>query len=144
MEKLLIYTKKDIDLKYLDFIKQGVVNNKFAFIYQNEVDFFSDMESLAKKIQNKEIDRIIVLDEFGSLPFMILSKFKKIVVAQISDYHSAKMTIKHNNSNVLSLGYKILAKENLLNIINSYLNSKFEAGRHMVRINMLENLLEEE
>ncbi|WP_084676598.1 RpiB/LacA/LacB family sugar-phosphate isomerase [Spiroplasma taiwanense] len=57
------------------------------------------------------MNRVIFIDDYGTLPFLIMAKNKGIVVAQISDFHSSRMTIQHNNPNVLSLGYKIIAKK---------------------------------
>ncbi|AHI53019.1 RpiB/LacA/LacB family sugar-phosphate isomerase [Spiroplasma culicicola] len=144
MEKVIIHINKNIDDVYKHYLLENIKNDNFDIIFEESKNEFSDYLQLVKKLQLKEISRVIVIDEFGSLPFMVIAKHKSIVVAQISDFHSARMTIQHNNSNVLSLGFKILAKESMVDIINSYFAAHFEAGRHMVRINMLENLLEGE
>ncbi|QEH61470.1 galactose-6-phosphate isomerase subunit LacA [Spiroplasma chinense] len=144
MEKIVISYANKIEKAYIEHIKNNVKNKNFELIYEENSGSVEEYLELVKKIQNKEIGRVISIEEFGTLPFMVMAKNKGIVVAQISDHHSSRMTIQHNNSNVLSLGYKIMAKENMVDIIETYLGAHFEAGRHMVRINMLENILEGE
>jgi ribose 5-phosphate isomerase B len=49
----------------------------------------------------------------------------------------AELTRKHNDANVLALGGRILAAEEALNIVNAFLNTEFEGGRHQRRVDML-------
>ncbi|ALD66811.1 RpiB/LacA/LacB family sugar-phosphate isomerase [Spiroplasma cantharicola] len=144
MENIIIYINKKIDKEYKKYLLENIKSKNFTITFQEEKDMFSDLNELANKLSLKELQRVIVIDDFGTLPFMIMAQKKGVVVAQVSDYHSGRMTIEHNNSNVLSLGFAIIAKENMMDVINVYLNATFEAGRHMVRINMLENILEGE
>lgn len=143
--KVTIFFAKNLESSYKNYIKTNICDfdSKYIFNYLEEKNAVQDYLTIAKKIEINEINRAIIIDEYGSLPFMIMAKNKKNIVAQISDYHSARMTIQHNNSNVLALSYKCISKENMISIINVYLNAQFEGGRHMIRINMLDILLED-
>ena len=54
-----------------------------------------------------------------------------------TDTYMAKMTRKHNDSNVLCLGERVIGKGLALDIVESWLKTEFEGGRHLNRINMI-------
>lgn len=103
----------------------------------------NECKQLMKAFQNKKVDRAIVLDDYGVGSFMYLSKFPHMVVAEISDEHSAIMTTGHNNSNVITLATKVITKEQIVNISKYFLKSKFEGGRHFSRLDMLDEISKE-
>ena len=49
----------------------------------------------------------------------------------------ASLSRKHNNANVLALGGRIITEEIAKAIVSEFLNTKFEEGRHLVRINKI-------
>ena len=51
----------------------------------------------------------------------------------------AELTRKHNNSNVLCIGAKFTDKNTIENIVKTFITTKFEGGRHLERIKMIEN-----
>ncbi|MDE7433655.1 MAG: RpiB/LacA/LacB family sugar-phosphate isomerase [Mycoplasmoidaceae bacterium] len=75
---------------------------------------------------------------------MYLSKHKGIVVAEINDEHSARMTTEHNNSSILTFGTKISTVHQMKKMIDKFLAASYEGGRHKVRIDMMDTLLEKE
>jgi galactose-6-phosphate isomerase len=133
-EKIGLYVKNDPALaqEIRGFLEHS--KDKEVIIYPSD---FESLVKLGHDLSKQEISRGIAIDEYGNLPFMVLPKIKNVVCAQISDSYSAHMTMEHNGSNALALGYKLLTKENMLQILNLYLDEKFAAGRHMVRINMM-------
>lgn len=108
-----------------DFIEAIILNYK-KYIYKNKNC------------------KMIIIDDFGILPFMVVSKLPLSIVAELEDEHSAYMTMSHNNSNVITLGSSILGLNLLLTIVDKYLFAKYEGGRHKVRIDMLDRMLEKE
>ncbi|GHU47230.1 galactose-6-phosphate isomerase subunit LacA 2 [Bacilli bacterium] len=103
--------------------------------------FINNCDELIKNIQTKNIERGIVIDDYGILPFMYIAKTKGIVVAEISDEHSARMTCEHNNATVLSFGSEISTMHQIKNMVQSFLNAQYEGGRHQVRIDMMNTLM---
>ena len=65
------------------------------------------------------------------------NKIKGIRAAQCTDTFSAKMTRRHNNSNVLTLGGRILGPELAKEIVDAFLTNEFEGGRHQTRIDKI-------
>ncbi len=82
--------------------------------------------------------RVIFLDEDAIFPFMYLSKVHKLVVATITDVYSAYMTPLHNNTKVIIIPTNIIADNLICKLSKYFIDAKFEAGRHMVRIDMLD------
>lgn len=107
-------------------------------------DILVECKKVQLAIKNKQIDRAIVIDDYGIVPFMYLSKNKNFVVAEIADEHSAIMTADHNGSNILSFGSKISTPDIICNMAILFLNKKYSGGRHQSRIDMMNDLLVKE
>ncbi len=71
---------------------------------------------------------------------MAANKVKGVRCALAWDLRSARLSREHNNANVLSLGQRMVAIEEVLEIIELWLNTKFEGGRHQARIDMLDSI----
>lgn len=125
--------KKEIDKLFID-LKIEVINVKGKDAYEKSYE-------LGKIVLAKKADKGIVIDDNGSLPFMVIGKMSGSIVAQITDEHSAHMTSEHNGANVISIGADNASKQTIINIITKYINTPFAAGRHMVRTDMLDKML---
>ena len=106
-----------------------------------EYDIFDISVKAAKLVSDKKIDRAIIIDDYAQDSFIITSKFKHNVVAPVYEDYTAELTTEHNNTNIICLGGKLLAPEYMKSLIETFLDSTFEAGRHLVRTDMLEELL---
>ena len=69
---------------------------------------------------------------------MMANRFKGIRAACLSDKFSAEMTRKHNNSNVLCFGARVINEALAKEIVDIWLETEYEAGRHQKRIDMLD------
>ena len=65
---------------------------------------------------------------------MAANKVKGIRCAHVTDAFSAEMTRKHNDANVLALGARITSKEDCVKFVDIFLNTNFEGGRHLTRL----------
>ena len=65
------------------------------------------------------------------------NKIKGIRAALCSDTFSARMTRMHNDSNILCLGERVIGQGLALDIVDTWLNTGFEGGRHQKRIDMI-------
>lgn len=68
------------------------------------------------------------------------NKHKGIRAACCENTFSARMTRQHNDSNVLCLGARVLGIELVHDMIDLFLTTEFEGGRHQNRVNMLNDL----
>lgn len=68
------------------------------------------------------------------------NKVKGVRCALCTNKLMAEMTRKHNDSNVLALGGRILDKETAFEIVDVWLNTEFEGGRHQRRVDLLNEM----
>ena len=92
----------------------------------------------AKKIINGEADRGILVCGTGIGMSITANKFKGIRAALCGDTFSARATRAHNNSNILCLGERVIGLGLAIDIVNIWLNTEYEGGRHQKRIDMIE------
>lgn len=107
---------------------------------EEKLDFVDATNRVAEVIENKNFDRGIVIDQYGTGSFMVANKHKGIICANIFDEHSAKMTIRHNNTSMITIGSGIVGIKLAEKIAETYLGSEYDGGRHQVRIDMLNKL----
>ena len=68
------------------------------------------------------------------------NKIDGIRCANLSDTYSAAKCVEHNNCNVISIGGRTVGVEIAFEIVDRYLESKFEGGRHKNRVDKIMNL----
>ena len=68
------------------------------------------------------------------------NKVKGIRASHCTDTYSARMTVQHNNSNILCLGERVTGTGLALDIVDAWLDAKFEGGRHQKRIDLIEEI----
>lgn len=85
-------------------------------------------------------DRGILICGTGIGISIAANKVKGIRAAAVSDYYSAKYTRLHNDANVLCLGARVVGDEYALELVNVFLNTEFEGGRHQRRIDLITDL----
>lgn len=107
----------------------------------DEVDFVDSADRVCKGILNKEGDRGILIDEYGVGSFMSANKHKGIICAEVSDEHSAMMTISHNNTSIIAMGSGIVGNKLAECMVDAYLNENYAGGRHQIRVDMLNKML---
>lgn len=66
------------------------------------------------------------------------NKIKGIRACTATDSYSAEMARKHNNANILCLGQRVIGTGLAINIVDTFLNAKFDGERHLKRIIMIE------
>ena len=122
-ENIKIFLKK----KKYSFIDLGPKNN-------NRVDYPIYAHAVAKKVKkNKNYIGILVCGS-GMGMNITANKHKNIRAAQCYNAKSTKLSRLHNDSNIITLGSRLLSKKNALNCVGIFLKTKFEGGRHLIRI----------
>ncbi|GAA0109477.1 galactose-6-phosphate isomerase subunit LacA [Clostridium tertium] len=134
------------DYKSKDFknsIKLYLIENGYEVIDKSQgkdLDFYESSKLLAESILNHEVDKGIVIDEYGTGSFNVCTKHKGIVCAQVADEHSAKMTRDHNNTSIIAIGSKVTSLEIARKIVDGFILSNYSGGRHQIRIDMLNKM----
>ena len=103
-------------------------------------DFVDVTLAVAKEVKQAEDNLGIVIDAYGAGPFMVATKIKGMVAAEVSDERSAYMTRGHNNSRMITMGAQIVGDQLAKNISKGFVNGKYDGGRHQIRVDMLNKM----
>ena len=103
-------------------------------------DFVDVTLAVAKEVKQAEDNLGIVIDAYGAGPFMVATKIKGMVAAEVSDERSAYMTRGHNNSRMITMGSQIVGDQLAKNIAKGFVNGKYDGGRHQIRVDMLNKM----
>lgn len=128
-------------------------NEIIQYFIQNKIEYINfgtdslescDYPDFAYKaalaVKNKECDYGIVVCTTGIGVSIVANKVKSVRCALVTNIMQASLTKEHNNTNMLALGAKLTNKEQSLEIIQTWLNSKFEGGRHQNRVNKINEI----
>ena len=100
----------------------------------SKVDYPDYAHKVAKKVKiNKNHVGILVCGS-GIGMNIAANKHKNIRAAQCFNLKSTKLSRLHNDANIITLGSRLLSKNNALKCVNVFLSTKFEGGRHLKRI----------
>ena len=125
-----------------DVVKNFLVEEGFEVIdvTKDGQDFVDVTFAVASEVNKDEQNLGIVIDAYGAGPFMVATKIKGMVAAEVSDERSAYMTRGHNNSRMITVGAEIVGDELAKNIAKSFVNGKYDGGRHQIRVDMLNKM----
>ena len=129
---------KEVIETFLEKNGYEVVN--FGTYSKESCDYPDFIVPAVQSVAIGECDRGIILGGSGNGEAMAANKVKGVRCALAWDLRSAQLSREHNNANVLSLGQRMVAIEEVLEIIELWLNTKFEGGRHQARIDMLDRI----
>ncbi|MCB4454943.1 ribose 5-phosphate isomerase B [Leisingera sp. McT4-56] len=96
--------------------------------------------AVAELVASGECALGIVLCGTGQGIMMAANKVKGIRCGVCSDTFSAKMIRAHNNANMLSIGARVVGEGLALEIVDAFLGTEFEGGRHGTRVDMIKAL----
>ena len=132
----------DVDGNELkDYIKNYLLENGYDVIDKSEnKDFVETTYAVAQTVLADNDSLGIVFDTYGAGSFMVATKIKGMVAAEVSDERSAYMTRGHNNSRIITIGSKIVGTEVAKNIVKGFLTAGYDGGRHQIRVDMLNKM----
>lgn len=107
------------------------------------VDYPDYAKKMCSQVVNEEADLGIAICGTGVGMSIACNKVAGIRASLCSEPISADLTRRHNDSNVLCLGARIIGIELAKGIVDAYLGAEFEGGRHQKRIDKLEGGLNE-
>lgn len=106
----------------------------------SQEDFVDVTLAVAKEVNAADGNLGIVIDAYGAGPFMVATKVKGMIAAEVSDERSAYMTRAHNNSRIITMGAEIVGDELAKNIVKGFVEGHYDGGRHQVRVDMLNKM----
>lgn len=108
----------------------------FGCYSEESCDYPVIAKSVAEAVQESGIPGILVCGT-GIGMSIAANRFNGIRASHCTDTFTARMTRMHNDSNILCLGERITGIGLALDIVDIWLKTEFEGGRHLKRINML-------
>ena len=128
--------------KLKDVVKDFLVGENFEVVdvTKEGQDFVDVTLAVAAEVNKQEENLGIVIDAYGAGPFMVATKIKGMVAAEVSDERSAYMTRGHNNSRMITMGAEIVGEGLAKNIDKGFVNGKYDGGRHQIRVDMLNKM----
>ena len=94
----------------------------------------------AKAVADGECDRGILICGTGIGIGISAGKVKGIRVCTCSDVYSAELSKRHNNSNILTMGARVVGTEVAKMIAKGWLTAEFQGGRHQRRVDMIKRI----
>ena len=101
------------------------------------VDYPDYAKKLSKRIKAKKSDIGILVCGSGTGMAISANKIKKIRAAVCYNTKSTRLSREHNNANIIALGARLTNKKMSLKLVEIFLKTKFEGGRHLKRINKI-------
>ena len=119
----------------LNFLTKKKINFTDLGPYSiKSVDYPYYAHKLAKKVKKNKKNIGILICGSGTGMSIVANKHRNIRAAQCFSIKSTKLSRLHNDANVITLGSRLISKNNALKYISVFLNTKFEGGRHLRRV----------
>jgi ribose 5-phosphate isomerase B len=132
-----IRLKKEI-IKHLE--KKGIELKDFGTYSEDSCDYPDFAEKVAEEVVAKNYDLGILICGTGIGISIAANKVPGVRAALCSDTFSAHATREHNNANILALGERVVGPGLALDIVDAFLNAKFEGDRHQRRIDKISEI----
>ena len=129
--------------RYKEIIKQNLAGlghevKDFGTDSEDPVDYPLFIRPVALAVASGEAERGIVLGGSGNGEAMAANRVKGVRCALCWNTESARLARQHNDANMLSLGQRLLAEDLALEIVRVWLDTPFDGGRHLQRIQLLD------
>ena len=106
----------------------------------DSVDYPDYGIKLAEAVAEKRVQRGIVICGTGIGMSIVVNRYPGIRGTLCSDLFTAKLCREHNDSNILIMGGRVIGKGLAAEIVNTWLNTPFEGGRHQRRLDKINQI----
>ena len=102
-----------------------------------KVDYPIPGQAVGEAIAAGEIDKGVLICGTGIGISLAANKVPGIRAAVCSEPYSAKLTVEHNNANIIAMGARVVGPELAKMIVDNFFDAKFEGGRHQRRVDLI-------
>ena len=102
-----------------------------------KTDYPVQGQKVAEAIVRGEVDKGVLVCGTGIGISLAANKVPGIRAAVCSEPYSARLTVQHNNANIIAMGARVVGIELGKMIVDEFFNASFEGGRHAERVNMI-------
>ena len=129
------YIRKNVLVEYLN--KEGHNTKNYGTDTATSVDYPDFVHPVAKDIVDGNAEFGILLCGSGNGVAITANKYKEVRAALCWNKELANLARAHNNANILCIPSRFITEENLLDIVESFLKTPFEGGRHQRRVDKI-------
>jgi len=126
---------KELIKKHLE--KRGLTYKDFGTSSTESCDYPDYAHKIGEAIEGGELEMGIILCGTGNGMAITVNKYPHIRAGLAWNEDVAKLISAHNKANILVIPARFVTQEELFKIIDAYLDTPFEAGRHLERINKI-------
>lgn len=131
--------------RYKELLKQRLVElghdvKDFGTHSDDAVDYPIYIRPAAEAVARGECERGIVLGGSGNGEAIVANRVPGVRCTIAWSLESARLGRAHNNSNCLSIGERMVTEAEALAILETWLNTPFDGGRHLRRIELIDEL----
>ena len=112
----------------------GTLEHRFEELDNDDVDYPDYIHPVASDVNNKKALKGIIICGSGNGAAMTANKYKKIRAALCWNVELSKLSRLHNNANIISLPARFVTIEKAIEIVEMFLKTDYEGGRHQKRI----------
>lgn len=116
---------------------EGYKFKDFGCYSKESVDYPDFIHPVAESVNSGEYDFGIIMCGSGQGANMTANKYPDVRAALCWDLTQAKLTRLHNNANIITLPGRFVKFDIALEMVKIFLNTEFEEGRHVTRINKI-------
>ena len=129
---------KELVKSYL--ISKGLEVSDFGTGSEDPCDYPDFVIPAAKALRDGQVERAILLGGSGNGEAIAANRIQGVRCCLCLTVELAKLARMHNDSNAISLGQRIIRQDQLIEIVEAWLGTPFEGGRHIPRIEKIESL----
>ena len=129
---------KEVLKRLLDEL--GVDYRDFGANTTDSVDYPDFAADVARAVASGAYDRGVLVCGSGIGMAIVANKIPGIRAASVNDAPSARLSREHNDANVLTLGARLIDPARIREILQAFLDTPFEGGRHQRRLDKITNI----
>ncbi len=122
--------------KLLESLEHEVVD--FGTHSREPVDYPRFIRPVAESVARGECERGVVLGGSGNGEAIVANRVRTVRCAVCWNAESARLARQHNDANVISLGQRMMSLDTALELVRIWLETPFEGGRHLRRIQLID------
>lgn len=116
---------------------RGVEIEDFGTLSDESVDYPDYAAKVAEAVASGRVDYGVLVCGTGLGMAIAANKVPGIRAVAVIDMESTRLARQHNDANVLALGARVTPKDDLLTIVDTFLDTPFEGGRHQRRVDKI-------
>jgi ribose 5-phosphate isomerase B len=121
-------------------IENSIEHHDYGTFSEERVDYVDFAEYAIDGMLSGECDRAILVCGTGLGMGIVANKYSGVRATPCCDEYMARMSRSHNDSNCLTLGGRILPMDEALFIVEAWLSTPYEAGRHQTRLDKIQTI----